>query len=173
MKLSAISVADRAKQMEVEANSFSAQILLPTQYFYKDLRKLKGLDIEHIQSLSLRYDTSKEATARRYVELNDEPSIAIVSQNGRILRAYRAERFPYIEPRFGDKLPHLSRSARTSVSVGTTTEWMEVDAAAWLPSGPGKRLPQMYEQIQQQKDGYMLTLISIEATDEGEDSSDD
>jgi len=173
MQVNAISTADRAKQMEIEANSFSAQLLLPAPYFAKDLRKLKRLDIEHIQSLANRYDTSKEAPARRYVELNDELSKAVVSQGRKILRAYRAKEFPYIEPRFGDEPPHLSRSFSAIGPVGETTEWMEVDAAAWLPSGPGKTLPQMYEQVQHQRNGYMLTLLSIESVDEDEDSADE
>lgn len=83
---------DPAARMEVEANRCAARLLMPEPHFRKDLRLRKGADIEHILALARRYETSKEATARRYVDVQDEPCAIVVSHNGRILRFYKEGR---------------------------------------------------------------------------------
>ena len=163
---------ERAARMEVEANSFSAQILLPAPHFKKDLSRRVGADIEHIIALADRYDTSKDATARRYVELHDERCAAIVSHKGRVLRIYRPKGFPFIEVSPGHPLPSGSLSARANLTESRVSDWDDTDSALWLASYRGRRLPAMYEQVLPQRDGYRLTLLSIEDQDE-EDAAED
>src|SRR5262249_30053272 len=47
------------ERMEVEANQFAAELLMPAKFMRADLRRLKAPDIEHIVALSDKYDVSK------------------------------------------------------------------------------------------------------------------
>lgn len=153
---------ERTARMEVEANRFAAQILMPEPHFRKDIRARSGSDIEHIIAFAARYDTSKEATTRRYVELQDEPCAAIMSCNGRVLRIYRSKAFPFIEVSHGQPLPSGSLSARTGMAEGVVSDWEDTDAALWLASSQGSKIPTMYEQVLLQQGGYRLTLLSLD-----------
>ena len=160
--------ANRAKRMEAEANRFSAQLLMPATSFRRDIRRQGEPALDAIVELSKRYETSKEATARRYVEMHDDPCAAIISQHGKIKRIYRHELFPIIEPGFGSPLPQGSLSAQEKLRSGTISSWIEADAAGWLPSGRDDELPPIYEQVHYQASGYRLTLLTAEI-DEDED----
>lgn len=163
---------DRAAEMEVEANRFAALLLMPTQHFRRDLRRRAGADLAHVLELADKYDTSREATVRRYVDLHDDPCAAVVSREGRVLRFYRSKEFPFIEVRPGDPLPRQCRTAHFDQPVGTVSDWDEVDAAQWLLSGRGRRLPALYEQALVQQDGYRLTLLTADAVDEEEEDEE-
>lgn len=166
MKRANARPGDRAAEMEVEANRFAALLLMPPAPFRRDLRRRKGADLEHVVELADKYDTSREATARRYVTLHDEPVAVVVSHRGRFLRCYRHAEFPFLDIREGDMLPRHCPTAIIDRPVGTISDWDEVDAALWLPSDRGRRLPVMHEQALIQRDGYRLTLLSIETGDE-------
>lgn len=163
---------EQTSRMEVEANSFAAQILMPAPLFKKDMRRYSGADIEHIITLSDKYDTSKEATARRYVELHEEPCAAIISRQKKILRMYRPKNFPFIEPSPGHPLPSGSLSAQANIADEKISDWEATDAALWIVSNRGQRLPSMYEQVLVQRDGYRLTLLSLEDEDEDKITDD-
>lgn len=165
-------LADRAKRMEAEANRFSAQLLMPATPFRRDIRGRGEPSLDSIIELAGRYDTSKESTARRYVEMHDEPCAAIISRHGKIKRIYRHELFPFIEPGFGSLLPQGSLSAQGKECPGAISSWNEADAAEWLPSGRGDELPVVYEQVHYQADGYRLTLLTAEI-DEDEIEAED
>jgi hypothetical protein len=155
---------DRAAQMEVEANRFAALLLLPLPHFQKDLRQRRGADLQHIVDLARRYDMSKEATARRYVEVHDEPCAAVVSRHSVILRLYHGQGFPFIDLGKNDPVPVRSVTARAGSDEGVVSELQEVDAALWLPSEPNRHLPTLYEQVLPQRDGFRLSLLTIDAT---------
>jgi Zn-dependent peptidase ImmA (M78 family) len=163
MRRSSASNTDRAAQMEVEANRFSAALLLPLPLFRKDLRQRRGTDLEHVLGLAKRYDMSKEATARRYVEVHDEPCAVVISRNGVILRIYRGNDFPYVALSKNDRVPAQSVTARLALEEGLTSDWEDTDAALWLPSDRGRRLPSMFEQALVQQNGFRLTLLTIDA----------
>lgn len=152
---------DPAARMEVEANRFAARLLMPELYFQKDVRLRKGAEIEHILVLAEKYDTSKEATARRYVDLQDEPCGVVVSHNGRILRSYRHEDFPFIDVQRGDPVPRGSMTARTDLKPGVPSDSEERDGGIWLSVKPGRRTPRVWEQVFPQSAGYRLTLLSL------------
>lgn len=164
---------DRAAQMEVEANRFSALLLLPQPQFQKDLRRKAGADLEHLLSLAKRYDMSKEATARRYVELHDEPCAAVISRENVILRIYRGRTFPFISLGKNDRVPANAVTARGGLSQGDVTDWEETDAALWLPSERGSRLATLYEQVHAQRDGFRLSLLTVDADASDEADEDD
>lgn len=162
MRLTQAREKDRATRMEIEANQFAALLLMPLPHFRKDLRLQRDVDIEHILVLARRYETSKEATARRYVDVQDEPCAVIVSQNGRILRFYRGEDFPYLDVVHGNLVPRGSSTAKVGLlRNGIVSESKERDGSIWLSSHHTCRLPAVYEQVLPQSDGYCLTLLTL------------
>lgn len=161
MRLISAPESDRAARMEVEANRFAARILMPEPHFRRDLRLRKRAEIEHILTLAERYHTSKEATARRYVDVQDEPCAIVVSHNGHILRFYRHEDFPFLDIERGDPVPHGSLTARTHLTMGVPSNSEEKDGGLWLSGYRENRIPMIYEQVLPQNDGYRLTLLSL------------
>ena len=132
--------------MEVEANVFAAELLFPQALFLADLRGRAGLDLEHVLHLAGRYDMSKEATARRYVALQDEPCAVVFSHNG-VIRYIRKNRdFPFIGPTPGPPVPSGALSARHDGSRGVVSDWVEVDGDLWLVQPRGLRTDSGAEQ---------------------------
>lgn len=152
---------DKIAEMEVEANRFSARLIMPKISFVRDMRRRQGCELEHVLALAIQYGTSKEATARRYVELHDEPCAAIVSHQGRVLRFYRNEDFPYLDIRGGVPVPRDSITAIHELTAGEITDWDEIDGSTWLPTERGRPCPMLYEQVLVQQDGYRLTLLAL------------
>ena len=162
MRLTFVRKEDPAARMEVEANRFAARLLMPKPHFRQDLRLRKGADIDHILALARRYETSKEATARRYVDVQDEPCAIVVSQNGQILRFYKkGEDFPYFDVEPGNPVPRGSLTARTDLKQGVVSDSEERDGSIWFSEKRGRRTPKLYEQVLPQNDGYRLTLLSL------------
>lgn len=151
---------DLAAHMEVEANCFSAGLLMPEPHFRRHLRLRKGVEIEYILVLAEKYNTSKEATARRYVDLQDEPCGIVISHNGLILYPYRHEDFPFIDVQRGDPVPSGSLTARSDLQKGIPSDSEERDGGLWL-SVRGRRTPRVWEQVFPQSEGYRLTLLSL------------
>jgi Zn-dependent peptidase ImmA (M78 family) len=172
MRASKAKPGDRAAQMEVEANRFAAELLFPKPWFDKEMAKLTVVDVEHILALANRYDMSKEATARRYVDKHRESCAAVVSQNGKVLRVYRHSSFPFVEPERDSPVPSGSATARMTVSENEVTGWNEVDGGVWLGSRHGRRSPKAFEQVLGQQNGFRLTLITLDDDDTADDEED-
>jgi Zn-dependent peptidase ImmA (M78 family) len=153
---------ERGAYMEAEANRFSALILMPFRQFQKDVRRHKDVDINHILEIAKLYQTSTEATARRYVEIQDEASAAIVSWNGRVQRCYKNKDFPYLDVSSGFPVPRGSFTARTNSSDAViVSEWEELNGSVWLSESRGQPTPLINEQVLHQRDGYRLTLLTL------------
>jgi hypothetical protein len=134
---------------------------------------LTGADIEYILELARRYETSKEATARRYVEVQDEPCAVIVSHKGFVLRFYRGEDFPFIDINPGDPVPGESLTGKTDLKLGVVSDQEERDGGLWLSVRYGRRAPTIYEQVFPQHGGYRLTLITLaDDPEEAEENED-
>jgi len=100
------------RKMEMEANQFSAEVLMPEPLFRRDIRKRASPGFDHVLSWSDRYETSKVATTRRFVDLRDSPSAMIVSKDGVISQIHKHSTFPFIELRYGQSLPSKSLAAK-------------------------------------------------------------
>ncbi|MGE5502351.1 MAG: ImmA/IrrE family metallo-endopeptidase [Ignavibacteriales bacterium] len=172
MRMSAASAGDRSAQMEVEANRFAAGLLFPQPWFSKDMAAFATVDLEQILALAKRYDMSKEATARRYVSTHREPCAVVVSQNGKVLRVYRHEAFPYVEVERDMPVPKLSASARASLKEGELTGWTEIDGGVWLSAKRGRRSPKVFEQVLGQRNGFRLTALTVEDDEDSDDDED-
>lgn len=165
MRSTRSSTLGRARKMEVEANEFSAELLMPEARLHRDIKRRAGADLGHILDLAVAHEVSKEVAARRYVEVHDEICAVIFSKDGRVRYPYRARAFPWLDVRAEMPLPPQSLSARFDGLLGQPSEWAEVDVALWLSNSKNALL---YEQTLRQQNGFQITLLTIETDDEAE-----
>jgi hypothetical protein len=158
---------DRYIEMEAQANRFSAGLLMPAGPFRTDLRARRNFEVSHIVELADRYDTSKEATARRCVDLHDDAIAIVVSRDGKILYVYSGQDFPRLAVWNGHPLPTASVTHRSALRPGQSSEWGEMPADLWLERARGS----VCEQALGQKDGFRLTLLTFET--ESDDPEED
>ncbi len=170
MAVEAFRAGDRAAQMEVEANQFAAELLMPAGLVNGFLRRLSGIDIDHILSMSEDFRVSREAAARRYVALHDDPAAVIFSKDGVIRYIKKHPHFPAIEVWSRDPLPAISVSARSRLQVGQISDWDAVDAGVWLRDPKGR---QICEQTLAQRNGFRLTLITLAEIEDEDDGGDE
>ena len=157
---------DRATKMEAEANEFSAELLMPKARFRRDIERRAGADLGHILDLAVAYEVSKEAAARRYVDIHDEICAIIFSKDGRVRYPYKAQAFPWLDVRKEMPLPQQSLSAHFDGLLGQPSEWAEVDAGLWLEHSKPALL---HEQTLRQQYGFQITLLTIESDDKAEE----
>lgn len=158
--------SDRAGKMEVEANEFAAELLMPTSLVKSFLNRLKGLDIDHIKSMASSFDVSREAAARRYVIAQDEPSALVFSKNGIIRYVKKHQYFPSLNVWKDDSLPTSCISKRSTLPIGKVSDWDTVDAGIWLTQPKGRRI---CEQTLAQENGFRMTLLVLEDQEPDDD----
>jgi len=149
---------DRAARMEMEANRFSAGILMPLNRFRPDMEALGDPDLQHIFALAKRYDTSREATAIRYTGYHDRHCAVIIAKDNVVRRIVRPSRFPFIDVSLSRPLPTNSFTMRSRV---TAPGWGEVDGGVWLGYGPAAR-GVIREQAYRGNSGWTYTLLVLE-----------
>ena len=144
---------------------------MPDIGFRRTLRQWGNPEIAHILNLAKQYDVSKEAAARKYVALHDEPCAIVFSHNGGILYGQRGEDFPYLEIGKGRPLPTGSLTRRDGLADGIISACEEVDPHIWLSYTRGVK--SLTEQALGQRDGYRMTMLcaEIEDSDELEDEN--
>lgn len=157
---------DSAARKEAEANRFASLLLMPPPYFQKDIDRLRACDISHILRLAARYDVSREATGRRYVEMHNDPCALVISRQGTIQSIYRGPKFPFLSIKRGALLPTASLSVRFSGEIGKLSDWGEVQMSIWQPTDFAQRALPMLEQVLIQRDGFRTTLLTVEMPDE-------
>ena len=156
---------NRGQRMEVEANRFSAGILMPVIRFKADMRAQGGPDLRHVVDLAAKYDVSKEATAIHYSTYHHDLCAILLSQNGTLRRIYKPTRFPFVEARIGTPLPHNSLSARHQTN-GVESD--DVDRGIWLANL--NRPSSIREQALNLANGWKMTLLVVDdSDDDGED----
>jgi len=160
---------DRAKRMEMEANRFSASMLMPLARFRPEMRNLGTPDLDHVIALADRYDMSKEATALHYALHHETPCAILLSKDGVIKRSFKPTRFPYIESGIGAPLPSNSLSVR--VANGEAGGWCEVDRGVWLAPVPA-RCGSVQEQVVRLSNGWAMTLLTSTEDDEEEEENE-
>jgi Zn-dependent peptidase ImmA (M78 family) len=158
--------ADRRVQMEIEANRFASRILLPARDFRMDVAKTKDPDLAAVAKLSQKYEVSKEAVSRAYVDFRAEPTAILVVKDHILLRAYTNQKFPFLSVPRGKPLPRQSVLLRRRPEVGVASVLDETDAGVWINVERGTRAPNLYEQVFPQSAGYALILLTIEEHDD-------
>lgn len=159
MSLDRHDPSDRAAKMEVEANQFAAELLMPRQQVKQFLRGKAGGDIEHILSLACRFHVSREAAARRYVPHMGEPMAVVFSKDNQIRYVRKNDDFPHLSVWNCDQLPTDSLSFNSKDAVGQVSNWAEAHSSVWLESSRGFTV---CEQTLAQQNGFRMTLLTAE-----------
>lgn len=165
--------ADRRLRMEVEANRFASQLLMPPARLRVDVAIGKDPDIRQLSSIATKYDVSKEAAGRAYVRFREEPVALVVTQNGKILRDYRDPlKFPNLTAPRGTLVPDYSLLRRRKHELGVASDIDETDAGVWTHVERGRKPAPLYEQVLLQQDGFALIMLSRDA-EAGRDDEED
>lgn len=150
---------NRAQRMELEANQFSAELLMPRLL----VRQYPGYGnepcIECVISMAIDFGVSFEACAQRYVALHDDP-VAIVFAHEAVVRySTKSEGFPFwIKPGKGSAVPAKSHSTRINTVISGSG-----DAARWLDSSRYFELPEeIIEEVHTMENGYTATFLYFE-----------
>ena len=159
---------DRHAKMEVQANQFAAELLMPRREVARFIRRTGAPDIEILIDMAkTRFVVSREAAARRYVAALDEPAAVVFSHEGRIRYIKTNDDFPRTSVWSGDPLPSGSHSFQSGNPIGQVTDWAEVAGHVWLEKSRGYTV---FEQTLAQREGYRMTLLTVELDEEDEDA---
>lgn len=166
--------SDRRLKMEVEANRFASQLLMPPPKFRIDAAVGKDPDIRQLSAIAKKYDVSKEAASRAYVRFREEPVAIVVTQNGKVLRDYRDPlKFPKLSVPTGAMVPAHSLLQRRKHEMGTPSEIDETDAGVWLHVERGRQPAPLYEQVLRQRQGFALIMLSRDAASGDDEEADE
>jgi len=148
--------ASRHVTQEIEANRFAIELLAPPQLMRPYLRGIP--DLAKVLSLARVLDLSREACARRYVEMLEQPSALILSADGVVRYVDRHREFPFVACHRGQRSPALPAPAdETGLSAH-----VEADVRDWLARpAPGSLVAQTLTQ----RGGYSITLLAFDATE--------
>jgi len=161
---------DTRQKMEVEANLFSAELLMPSKFLQAELKCLGASEINHIVVLSDKFDVSKESLGRRYIEFQDEPCALVFSRNGTVSYTVKGEYFPHLDVwRRGDIIPLDTLTRNFDGRSGTSSEWQEHDSEVWLRNS--NKYKSVQEQVLVQENGYRITLLTLD--DEVDEDEED
>lgn len=162
---------DRYQRMEIEANEFSAAVLVPLPEYRRERGQLDGSDLDHLETLRIRFGVSKEMMARIYVDTSREEIAIVLSQHGRFVRCVAKKNFPHLGMRSQTPVPQASITAGFvgKREAGFLSNIVELQPEVWLENTKGCET--LTEQVLLQKDGRALTLLTIERS--GHDDDDE
>jgi Zn-dependent peptidase ImmA (M78 family) len=153
---------DRRAKMEVEANRFSALILMPPPRLRAEIGN-RAPSIEHMLSLATKFDVSKDAMARAYAEYHSATIAFVVVRDGKVGATYRNRaRFPFITALRGKPVPERSLFYRKGLRPGVPSD---IDARLpdnWIDVERGRPAPMMSEQVYLQANSFALIMLWYE-----------
>lgn len=150
------SHASRHFTQEAEASRFAIELLAPAHLVRPALTGIP--DLAAVLALAGALEISREACARRSVELRDQPTAVVFSRDGVVRYVERAQSFPFVSLRKRDRLPALPRP----VDASGLSNHEQADPQDWLAGSPREDL---IVQMLQQQDGYAMTLLALDRTD--------
>ena len=155
--------ADRHLRQEAEANSFAIEMLAPRKLVRPYL--LPKPDLRHVLGMAEDLDLSREAAARRYVELHDENLAVVFGKDDRFSYAESCVGFPSLCLKKGD--PVATAGTRREAPLSRIEQ---VDAEDWLYR-PNPH--QLMAQTLHQQNGFSITLLRTSSSaDDGDDDDD-
>lgn len=143
---------DRHFRQEAEANAFAIELLAPRHLVRPHLSSAP--DLTGVLAMAEDLDISREAAARRYVELHGDTLAVVFSRHGRCLYTVRAGDCPPLLVARDTALPEVPAVAG---ATGLSTA-EEADAADWLING--NRFELVVQTLHQQ-DGHATTLLRV------------
>ena len=94
MLIERFAPGDKHAKMELEANQFAAELLMPAAWVRRFLKPKVGLDLQHIFDMAQLFEVSKEAAARRYLTFAPEPAAVVFSHEGKVRYIKKCDDFP-------------------------------------------------------------------------------
>jgi len=144
---------------EREADSFSADLLMPYHLIRPDIVSIGEPDLEKILSLSKKYEMSMESFLRRYVSFCEFGCCAVFSKDNYVRYPVWSDGFPYLDTGKGLPIPRQSFAVHCNLGDGCVSETEEINPTYWL-SEDGQKIPAcLFEQTLCQSNGYKVTLI--------------
>ena len=125
------------KQIESQANSFAANLLMPLDDFRKQIAPRMKPDLEMIGVCASRYQTSLTASILRWLQYTERRSILVVSKDGFILwarssgPAFKTGAFFKTVGRLPIPVPSKSLAAQREVAE-KNNRVLEIDTGIWL-----------------------------------------
>jgi Zn-dependent peptidase ImmA (M78 family) len=157
------ALISRRVNQEIEANPFAIELLAPPQLMHPYLRGVP--DLAQVLRLAIVLDLSREAVARRYVEMLEQPTALIFSVDDVVRYVERHPEFPFVACEHGQRSPALpSPTDETGLSAHE-----EANQSDWLARPASGSL---VEQTLSQRAGYSITLLAFDTT-EGDDEGNE
>ena len=147
---------DRHVRQEAQANEFAIELLAPRRLLRNFLNG--GPTLHKVLQIALDLDISREAAARRYVELHDDELAVVFGKQGRFNYASCSAEFPTLRFRKGDPIPVVAGRRDGQVSGSEN-----VDPDDWLYRSQGCQLTA--QPLHQQND-FSTTLLCMSPTDD-------
>ncbi|CAE6754274.1 ImmA/IrrE family metallo-endopeptidase [Paraburkholderia aspalathi] len=155
---SALGQSSKLPGIEIEANTFASELLMPRREFKRTMNAYGEPELEHVADLSSKFDVSVEATIWRYKSLSDYPVAFVFAHNNVVRYWTKGPEFPYsLCVRKGQSLP------RESAASAGELLWDCVPSHLWLEEKRQLVLPEtILEQTLHQVGGYSVTLLYID-----------
>lgn len=138
-------------RQEAEANRFAIELLTPRNRLKPYLRGDVSLD--RADALANEFYISRQAAARRYVQLHDASLAVLFCRHGRVRYIDRSEAGPHLKFWVGDAVPDIGLG-NSGVRFVASDEWI-------TPPSTGE----VMVDIHQQADGWMTVLLHAELDD--------
>lgn len=165
-----------AMRQEVEANEFSAQLLMPKRMWECEMAAFRAPDLDQIRVMKQRFCVSRDAAARQFATYHDQAVAIVVVKDEVVQRVYRnIGRFPRMRVERGHAVPPGSLYHRAKRVLVTPSDITEGRAEQWLESEWGKPMPELSEQVLFQQDGHAQIMLwaEVAAVDENDDPDED
>lgn len=164
---------DRRALMEVEANRFSALILVPPPLLRRHIASNKDPSIEEMITLADLFVVSKQVMGRAYTSHHPTPT-ALILVEGNIIRQCQKDaiKFPFIKPRIREPVPPGSLFYKMERAPGSISKVEACLPDVWIDVPWGKKAPEVYEQILGQQDGWSTIMLHMVVPDEDEEEEE-
>jgi hypothetical protein len=151
--------------MEAQANEFAASLLMPTSIIASQAFMKGSPEIGRILALQALCGVSKEAAARRYVELHGDDFAVVFTKDGKLIRFTKTRDFPWLDLRAGQQIHVKTQTRSFEGDEGDLSEQDEVDSYLWLSSQHAKEW-ELWEEVLVQTGGYRMTLLAAERVED-------
>lgn len=154
----------KKQKIELEANQFSAEILMPRKNFknYNGFNDTPSMDC--LISQANDFDVSFEACAQRYCNQHDEPIAIVFSHNNIVRYSCKSSHFPFwITPGKNDPVPSSSPTKQASKKPENSTYSDSTESGNWIGDDKYYFTPEdIIEDIHVMQDGYVATMLYFE-----------
>ena len=147
-----ISTADqihryKGSSMEIEANIFASELLMPTPLFRPYCRR-GTFGFPLADRLAALFQTSLQATALRMVDETDEPAVVVLSDGEQVCWSKRNQKkLPAFEYKIPRGMPLHHETMAWGASIDGDSGATEVPSYAWFPGLRDGHRHCIYEEV--------------------------